>query len=63
MQGVFLLSPSVDLSTRTSSKEARIKEYLSITEVPDLTADEVQAIDAAGAKLHKRIFMRQVFGE
>ncbi|KAJ7172291.1 NADP-dependent oxidoreductase domain-containing protein [Mycena filopes] len=47
----------------TSSKEARIKEYLETSQVPDLTAEEIQAIDDAGAKLHKRIFMRHVFGE
>jgi hypothetical protein len=31
--------------------------------VPDLTAEEIQAIDDAGSKLHKRVFMRHVFGE
>ncbi|KAF8212035.1 NADP-dependent oxidoreductase domain-containing protein [Mycena galopus ATCC 62051] len=47
----------------TSSKEARIKEYLEASHVPDLTKDEVQSIDDAGVKQHKRFFMRQVFGE
>ncbi|KAJ7444915.1 NADP-dependent oxidoreductase domain-containing protein [Mycena latifolia] len=47
----------------TSSKEARIKEYLETSNVPDLTVDEIQAIDAAGARLHKRVFMRHVFNE
>ncbi|KAJ7271975.1 NADP-dependent oxidoreductase domain-containing protein [Mycena haematopus] len=47
----------------TSSKEARIKEYLEAPHVPDLTAQETQTIDDAGAKQHKRFFMRQVFGE
>jgi len=47
----------------TSSKEARIKEYLESSGVPDLRADEIQAIDDAGAKLHKRIFMKHVFDE
>jgi len=47
----------------TSSKEARIREYLETAKVPDLTAEEIQAIEEAGAKLHKRIFMRNVFGE
>ncbi|KAJ6525639.1 oxidoreductase [Mycena capillaripes] len=47
----------------TSSKEARIKEYLEAPNVPDLTPEEIQAIEDAGAKLYKRIFMRNVFGE
>ncbi|KAJ7120496.1 oxidoreductase [Mycena crocata] len=47
----------------TSSKEARIKEYLEAFKVPDLTVEEIQDIDDAGAKLHKRVFMRHVFGE
>ncbi|KAJ7087852.1 NADP-dependent oxidoreductase domain-containing protein [Mycena epipterygia] len=47
----------------TSSKEDRIKEYLETSKVPDLTAQEIEAIDGAGAKLHKRVFMRHVFGE
>ncbi|KAJ7685369.1 oxidoreductase [Mycena polygramma] len=47
----------------TSSKEARIKEYLETPNVPDLTAEEIQAIEDAGAKLHKRIFMLNVFRE
>ncbi|KAJ7507349.1 oxidoreductase [Mycena galericulata] len=51
------------IAVTTSSKEARIKEYLSVTGVPDLTPEELQAIDSAGAKLHKRIFMRAVFGD
>ncbi|KAF7338142.1 Aldo-ket-red domain-containing protein [Mycena venus] len=45
----------------TSSKEARIKEYLEASNVPDLTAEEIQAIDDAGAKQQKRFFMRQLF--
>ncbi|KAJ7666231.1 oxidoreductase [Mycena polygramma] len=47
----------------TSSKEARIKEYLETPSIPDLTAEEVQAIDDAGAKLHKRIVGRDIFGD
>jgi diketogulonate reductase-like aldo/keto reductase len=57
---------SLILSTphrRTSSKADRIKEYLATADVPDLTAEEMQAIDDAGAKLHKRVFARAVFGE
>ncbi|KAJ7940442.1 NADP-dependent oxidoreductase domain-containing protein [Mycena leptocephala] len=51
------------IAVTTSSKEVRIKEYLETSMVPDLTAEEIQAIDDAGSKLHKRVFMRHVFGE
>ncbi|CAK5269954.1 unnamed protein product [Mycena citricolor] len=47
----------------TSSKEDRLKEYLASADVSDLTAEEIKAIDEAGAKLHKRVFMAHVFGE
>lgn len=60
---IILVITFVECFRRTSSKEARIKEYLEAFQVPDLTAQEIQAIDDAGAKLHKRIFMRHVFGE
>lgn len=48
---------------RTSSKQERLQEYLAAASVPDLTAEEIQAIEEAGSKLHKRVFMRQVFEE
>ncbi|KAF8892477.1 NADP-dependent oxidoreductase domain-containing protein [Infundibulicybe gibba] len=38
-------------------------EAVETANVPDLTAEEVERIDDAGSKLHKRIFMRAVFGE
>ncbi|KIJ35762.1 hypothetical protein M422DRAFT_261943 [Sphaerobolus stellatus SS14] len=40
----------------TSSKESRLKEYLDALNVPQLTPEEVSAIDAAGSKLHFRKF-------
>ncbi|GBE82184.1 NAD/NADP-dependent indole-3-acetaldehyde reductase [Sparassis crispa] len=40
----------------TSSKEERIKEYLEVETLPDLTAEEVGAIDVAGSKVHHRVF-------
>ncbi|KAJ2920894.1 hypothetical protein H1R20_g16199, partial [Candolleomyces eurysporus] len=47
----------------TTSKQSRIEEFLDTEKVPDLTEEEIQSIDEAGSKLHKRIFMRAVFGE
>ncbi|KAL0946691.1 hypothetical protein HGRIS_012878 [Hohenbuehelia grisea] len=47
----------------TSSKAERVKEYLDSANVPDLTEEEIGAIETTGAKLHKRIFLRQHFGE
>ncbi|THH06461.1 hypothetical protein EW146_g9602, partial [Bondarzewia mesenterica] len=40
----------------TTSKEARLKEYLDAAALPDLTREEVAAIDKAGSELHKRHF-------
>jgi hypothetical protein len=39
---------------RTSSKAARIREFIDTEQVPDLTAAEIQAIDDAGSTLIKR---------
>ncbi|KAG6907425.1 hypothetical protein DXG01_008997 [Tephrocybe rancida] len=47
----------------TTSKVSRIKEFLGTEAIPDLTAEEIRAIEEAGEKLHKRIFMGHVFGE
>jgi hypothetical protein len=41
----------------------RVKEFLDTENVPDLTPQEIQTIDEAGSKIHKRIFMRHVFNE
>lgn len=35
----------------TSTKEERLKEYLAVPRVPDLTAEEIAAINEAGAKM------------
>ncbi|KAF8643758.1 hypothetical protein AX16_008777 [Volvariella volvacea WC 439] len=47
----------------TTSKASRIEEFLDVVNVPDLTEEEIQAIDDAGEKVHKRMYMRAVFGE
>lgn len=49
--------------TRTTSKESRIQEFQDAEKVPDLTADEIRRIEEAGAKLHKRVYMKHVFSE
>jgi hypothetical protein len=52
----------VDLSNcSTTSKESRLQEFLDTENVPDLTAEEVDAIDAAGAKLHKRVYLSHLW--
>ncbi|KIY53902.1 oxidoreductase [Fistulina hepatica ATCC 64428] len=38
----------------TSTKEERIKEFLAVPQLPDLTDDEIAAIEEAGAKKHYR---------
>lgn len=42
----------------TSAKEERIKEYLAVETLPNLTAEEVRAIDEAGSKEHHRVFQK-----
>jgi len=51
------------LPCSTSSKQSRIEEYLDTANVPDLTEDELEAIDKAGAKQHKRLFGKAVFSD
>ncbi|KAI0726648.1 Aldo/keto reductase [Fomitopsis betulina] len=41
----------------TSSKLERIKEYIAVETLPDLTAEEVKAIDEEGSKTHHRVFV------
>ncbi|OCH92212.1 Aldo/keto reductase [Obba rivulosa] len=41
----------------TSSKEERIKEYLAVETLPELTSEEEKAIDDAGSQTHHRVFM------
>ncbi|TFK54798.1 Aldo/keto reductase [Heliocybe sulcata] len=51
----WLLQKGVVVVT-TSSKEERIKEYLAVPSLPDLTAEEIAELEAAGKKHHKRAF-------
>ncbi|KAI6045730.1 NADP-dependent oxidoreductase domain-containing protein [Pisolithus marmoratus] len=46
------------LVVTTSTKVERIREYLDTENIPELTPDEIEDIEAAGAKLHKRFFPR-----
>ena len=48
------------LIRRTSSKVSRIKEALSTASLPDLTSDEIAAIETEGSKLHKSALMYYV---
>ncbi|KAF9053189.1 NADP-dependent oxidoreductase domain-containing protein [Panaeolus papilionaceus] len=56
----WLLQKNIIVVT-TTSKVHRIKEFQDTDNVPDLTAEEIQAIEEAGAKLHKRQYMGHVF--
>ncbi|KAH9854220.1 Aldo/keto reductase [Lenzites betulinus] len=55
--GLWLRAQDV-VEVTTSSKEERVKEYVSTQELPDLTAEEVQAISEAGTKVHHRAFCK-----
>ncbi|EKM82552.1 hypothetical protein AGABI1DRAFT_111158 [Agaricus bisporus var. burnettii JB137-S8] len=58
----WLLQKNV-IAISTSSKESRIKEFLSTVDVPDLTKQEIESIDNAGSTIHKRIYMKHIFNE
>ncbi|RDB21552.1 NAD/NADP-dependent indole-3-acetaldehyde reductase [Hypsizygus marmoreus] len=58
----WLLQKGVIVVT-TTSKVSRIREFIDTEGVPDLTAEEISAIEEAGGKLHKRVYMGYVFGE
>ncbi|KAJ3514355.1 hypothetical protein NLJ89_g2431 [Agrocybe chaxingu] len=58
----WLLQKEIVVVT-TTTKVERIREFLDVENVPDLTPEEIQAIDEGGSKLHKRVFMGHVFGE
>ncbi|KAF5380823.1 hypothetical protein D9615_004083 [Tricholomella constricta] len=47
----------------TTSRVSRIREFRDTEDIPDLTSEEIHEIQEIGAKLHKRIYMRHVFGE
>ncbi|KAF9061913.1 NADP-dependent oxidoreductase domain-containing protein [Rhodocollybia butyracea] len=58
----WLIQKGVIIIT-TSSKVSRIKESLAVPSLPDLTSDEISAIETEGLKVHKRYRMRHVFDE
>ena len=53
----------IDVQSSTSAKMARIKEFLDTEHVPDLSKEEIEAIEEAGSKLHQRIWVRHVFND
>lgn len=54
---MVLYDAASDALFRTSSKLERIKEYIAVETLPDLTAEEVKAIDEEGSKTHHRVFV------
>jgi len=42
---------------------ARIKEFQDTEHVPDLSKEEIGAIEEAGSKLHQRIFVRHIIND
>jgi len=53
----------IDVQSSTSGKVARIRELLDTEQVPDLTKEEIGAIEEAGSKLHQRIWASHVFND
>ncbi|KAI0636984.1 Aldo/keto reductase [Trametes polyzona] len=54
--GLWLRAQGV-VEITTSTKEERVKEYVATQSLPDLTPEEVQAINEAGSKVHHRTFV------
>jgi len=48
------------IAVTTSSKKSRLEEYLAAANLPDLTPEDVKAIDDAGEKVHFRGFMQHM---
>lgn len=48
------------VAVSTSSKVERLREYLDVETLPELTSEEVQAIEEAGSKGHHRVFMKWI---
>lgn len=46
------------LGCRTSTKESRMREYLATQTLPKLSEADLKAIEAAGANVHHRSFVR-----
>jgi hypothetical protein len=44
----------------TTSKVERIKQFQAVEYIPDLTPEEIQEIEQAGSRLHRRQYMRHV---
>jgi len=53
----------IDVQSSTSGKAARIRELLDTEQVPDLTKEEIGAIEEAGSGLHQRIWASHVFND
>jgi len=53
----------IDVQSSTSAKMARIKEFLDTEHVPDMSKEEIGAIEETGSKLHQRIWVRHVFND
>ncbi|OBZ75615.1 NAD/NADP-dependent indole-3-acetaldehyde reductase [Grifola frondosa] len=53
--GLWLRAKGIPEIT-TTSKVERIKEYIATETLPDLTVEEVHAIDEAGSQVHHRVF-------
>ncbi|KAA1469441.1 Aldo/keto reductase [Dentipellis sp. KUC8613] len=49
------------VAVTTTTKEARLHEYISIADAPELTPEELQAIDEAGSKEYHRHFALSLF--
>jgi hypothetical protein len=48
---------------RTTTKPSRFQEIFAVEDMPELSAEDISAIEDAGSLVHIRIFMRDAYGE
>lgn len=60
---LYTLNAEPSAHSSTTSKVSRIQEAIDTENVPDLTAEEIRALEEAGSLLHKRVYMAKVFGD
>jgi len=53
----------IDIQSSTSATMACVKEFLDMEYVPDLSKEDIGAIEEAGPKLHQRNLMLHIFND
>jgi diketogulonate reductase-like aldo/keto reductase len=60
---IFAVSNTDESFIRTTTKESRMREYLSVIDLPDLTPEDMAAVDEAAIKHHYRRYFHSLYNE